>query len=336
MLLIPPALSGIISRSYGVDVADVFSTDLWVGTGASISITNGVDLSNEGGMTWIKKRDGTGSHRLFDTERGATKHISSNEITAETTTADTLTSFNSDGFTLGADASQKSVNGGGYTYAGWSFRKAPKFFDVVTYTGDGVAGREIAHSLGVAPGMMIVKRRNIGKDWCVYHRGPGKKFYQLLNGQATFKADFYDGRWNDTEPTASVFTLGIDSEVNAPNDTYVAYLFAHDTDTDGIIQCGSYTGNGSSTGPVINLGWKPQWLLVKATGLAESWIMYDAIRSGGDTLDDLLYPNTSEAESANQTSRSFEAQSTGFQAKGANSGINESSETYIYIAIKAE
>jgi hypothetical protein len=144
----PMAVLAAVLGEDAVDVADVFSTDLYTGNGSTQSITNGVDLSGDGGLAWIKGRSGATDHQLFDTERGATKELISNSTAAEATDADTLTSFNSDGFSIGADS---NVNTNTATYVGWSFRKAPKFFDVVTYTGTGSA-RTVAHNLGSVPG----------------------------------------------------------------------------------------------------------------------------------------------------------------------------------------
>ena len=145
------------SGGAGLTVEDVFSTYLYTGTGAAQTITNDIDLAGEGGLVWLKGRSSVIRHSWFDTARGVNKYLMSNTNDGETTVADQLTNFNSDGFTLGSDAST-GVNGSGTTYASWTFRKAEKFFDVVTYTGTGTANRQVSHNLGSVPGCIILKR----------------------------------------------------------------------------------------------------------------------------------------------------------------------------------
>ena len=149
-------------------VEDVFSAYTYTGTGASLAINNGIDFSGQGGLCWLKWRSGTNAfgHALFDTARGATKQLKS-ETTAAESTETRFTSFDNDGFTLSGDT---ELCLSGDKYVSWSFRKAAKFFDVVTYTGDGVAGRTIAHSLGQAPGMVIIKKTSATSDWYVAAR----------------------------------------------------------------------------------------------------------------------------------------------------------------------
>ena len=151
-------------------VEDVFSTYLYIGISANQNIVNGIDLAGEGGMVWTKRRDNSQLHGLFDTERGVLKYISSDRTDAETTRSNTLRAFNSDGFQLGSQSFPTS-NSNGEKGVSWSFRKAEKFFDVVTWTGDGVAGREIAHNLGSVPAVIMTKRYDAsGAWWTVYHK----------------------------------------------------------------------------------------------------------------------------------------------------------------------
>jgi len=317
-------------------VEDVFSTYLYNGNSSARSIDNGIDLAGKGGMVWIKTRTQGGAgwnHVLFDTSRGANKILYSNDTSNQNSSfSDTLTGFNSNGFSLGADASTYWVNQTGYGgYASWTFRKAPKFFDVVTYTGTGSA-QNIAHSLGSVPGCILVKRTDTTADWQVYHRSNANTQYMVLNTTAAVATG--TTRWNSTTPTASVFTVGTDTTVNASGGTYVAYLFAHDTTSDGIIQCGSYTGNGSATGPTVTLGWEPQWLLVKDATSAWDWRVVDNMRgmpvgSGAASL----FPNLSNAEFTTSTV-AFSPTATGFQVAGSAAQINTNGNTYIYIAIR--
>jgi hypothetical protein len=318
----------------GVVIEDVFSTDLYTGNASTKTITNGINLNGEGGLTWIKSRSASLDHQLFDTERGATKELVSNRTSPEATNPATLTAFNSDGFSLGSD---NGVNGNTQTFAAWTFRKAPKFFDVVTYTGTGSA-RTIPHGLDCTVGMIIVKSTNLGSFWAVYHRGntaaPATDYLLLNNTVATADDTTY---WNDTEPTDSVFTVGNNADVNSFTSTYVAYLFAHDTTGGNAIQCGSYTGNNSSDGPIVTLGWEPQWLLIKrATGSVSDWTIYDNKRSPTNFRDDTLAANISSNEGTNVSSARVNFDSTGFQLKAGSPEINGSGGTYIYMAIRAE
>jgi len=298
--------------------------------------------SGEGGLVWAKVRSQAQNHVLFDTERGATKYLKSNDTSAETTRTDTLTSFNSNGFSLGNDSSGALINTSGQDYASWTFRKAPKFFDVQTWTGNGTAGRTISHDLGTTVGAIFVKSTSGAGDWAVYHRGVDstapEDYFLVLNGTDP-RVDNIN-RWNDTAPTSTEFTLGNSIRVNETGVSYVAYIFAHN-DGDGdfgptgdqdIIKCGSYTGNGSASGPEINLGFEPQWLLIKKSTNTRSWILIDNMRNMSVSSDAYLYANLSNAE-VNKTSSEVTPTATGFKLTSASEDVN-GNDTYIYIAIR--
>jgi hypothetical protein len=292
----------------------------------------------EGGLVWLKRRDEAQDNGLFDTTRGATKYIQSNGTDAEITNTTSLTNFNSDGFTLGSFSVFN--NDPSRTYASWTFRKAEKFFDVVTYTGNGTT-QNIAHNLGSVPGCIIVKQTNGARDWPVYHRGidaTNPSHYKIPLNKTEARANEAN-IWNDTEPTSTHFTVGSDGETGGDGNTYVAYLFAHDAGgfgdagTDNVISCGSYTGNGSADGPEIDLGWEPQWVMFRRVTGVEDWIMFDNMRGmvvGG--IDPDLRPNRSQAEGA--FVNYLEPNATGFKLTDANSRTNENGDTYIYIAIR--
>jgi len=322
-------------------IESCFSTYLYTGTGATNNIVNGIDLAGKGGLVWTKARTTTSAftfaHALMDTLRGAGIQICSDRTDANTTQANSLTSFNSDGYTLGADTGQGRVNNSSYgtqTYVGWTFRKQPKFFDVVTYTGNGTAGRTVAHSLGSVPGCMIVKRTDASNGWAVYHRSmnASPQDYMMRLNATTEAFTTSPSRWNNTLPTSTEFTLSGNDEVNGSGATYVAYLFAHDaggfglTGTDNVISCGSFTF--AYPGPTtINLGYEPQWILYKNVNDVDNWTVIDNMRGmtvGG--ADAYLRPNTSQAEG------SFDfitPTSTGFVVNDGVYGSN-----YIYIAIR--
>jgi len=214
-------VGAVATKTY---VDDVFSTYLYKGNGMSQTITNGIDLSGEGGLVWQKTRTNaagaTTDHVLTDTVRGYNKQLITNSNAAQTTDTTTVASFASTGFGLGqSDTTNNHVN----TYASWTFRKAPGFFDVVTYTGNGSA-RTIAHSLGSVPGMVMVKCTSASHDWAVYHRSTKATHFLELN-ETNAAADNIS-RWNDTDPTSTHFSVGTSGSVNDNNSTYVAYVFA--------------------------------------------------------------------------------------------------------------
>ena len=313
-----------------VYVDDVFSTFLYNGTGSTRSIDNGIDLSGEGGLTWIKCRTVSDLHYLYDTERGATKSLHSDDTYAESTRSQTLTSFNSDGFSLGTDG---DTNLNGRKYVSWSFRKAPGFFDVVTWSGDNTTGRQISHSLGSTPGMIIIKCTTSGStNWWVWHRSAGQ-YEGKLNATSSF------GWETITSASATTFTITYGNvETNQSGNNYVAYVFAHDDQSFGtnsdeaIIKCGSYTGNGSSSGPVINLGFEPQWLLIKRTSNTDPWILFDNMRGmvvGGQ--DARLEPSEPDAE---DVFGGVDVSPTGFQLASSTGFQNSNGDTYIYMAIR--
>ena len=309
-------------------VEDVFSTYLYDGTATTNNIVNGVDLT-EGGLVWIKTRDDVEDHNLVDSERGSNKGLESNTTDAETGSAG-FSTFNSDGFTLTGGFGK--TNSTSSTYASWTFRKAEKFFDVVTYTGDDVSGREIAHNLGSTPGFMIVKKTSGTYNWQIYHSSIGAtKFLEFTN----YLAQTSSAVWDDTAPTDSVFTVGNEYGVNQSGDTYVAYLFASDAGgfgddgTENIIKCGSFTTDGSGLFSVT-LGFEPQWILVKRTSGTGNWFLVDAMRglTAAGIDDALLLPNSSSAEI---DSNWFDVTATGFNSTSSNPDYNSD---YIYIAIR--
>ena len=314
------------------DVTDVFSTFLYDGNNSSNTISNNIDLSGKGGLVWIKSRSGSAYHTLFDTARGVNKALFSNATDAETSASYNQT-FTSSGFTLNNTFS--AVNDVNANYVSWTFRKAPKFFDVVTYSGTGSA-QNISHNLGSVPGMIIIKGTNITENWIVYHRSLGETKYIQLN--STGAAGTSSIAWNDTAPTSTQFTVNTFNAVNESGYNYVAYLFAHnnndgefgpDGDQD-IIKCGSFTSDSSGIA-TVDLGFEPQWVLFKGTHAGSSWFIVDVMRgmvNGGN--DAWLAANLSNAEGTSNTV--ITPTPTGFVTDGTN--IVDPSQTFIYMAIR--
>ena len=291
----------------GLDVDDCFSTFLWDGNGSTQTITNNIDLSGEGGLVWIKSRDQALVHGLFDTERGIGSSFAyrlfSDDTNAQSELTDGLSAFNSNGFTLG---NSTAVNGNTYEYVSWTWRKASKFFDVVTYTGNGVAGRTISHNLDTLVGMLMIKCTSHSSDWSVQHRMVLPTKYLALNETTSAQTD--TARFHSTAAGSSTFSVGSGNAVNGSGRTYVAYLFAHnntgnpgefgpDSDQD-IIKCGDFTTDGSENA-TITLGFEPQWVLWKETTRSTNWGLADAMRGMPvGQADALLEPNANGAETA--------------------------------------
>ncbi len=202
-------------------IEKLFNSYAYMGNATIRSINNGIDLSKNGGMVWIKNRSATFSHTIFDTERGATNIVRPNNDNAQTSGGTTLTSFNDNGFSLGTDS---MTNSNAHKTVAWSFSKRKGFFDVVTYTGNG-SNRTIAHSLGSVPGFYMIKRTDATSDWLCFHREfLTGNHYMVLNSDSAMVSESDVAQ--NTRPTSSVFSVGTDSKVNADGGTYVCYLFA--------------------------------------------------------------------------------------------------------------
>jgi len=316
-------------------IEEVFSTWLYTGTGSAQTITNGIDLSTKGGLVWLKGRSNTTSHALYDTVRGVTKAFRTNTTQEQSTELTGLNAFNTNGF--GFAGSNTEANFSGYTYASWTFRKQAKFFDVFTYTGNGTT-KTISHSLGSVPGCIIVKRIASSSGWYFYHRSLAANNSMEL--QSLSSAGLTN---NFANVTSTSFDVTSSSDTNENNQTYIAYVFAHNaggfglTGTDNVISCGSYTGNSGSQ--TITLGYEPQWLLVKAaTGTfsdSGEWLLIDTMRGASYSSNVLrLKANTADPEGA-ESGAFVKPVATGFGLEtGASTNINRTGITYIYIAIR--
>lgn len=322
-------MMGLSSGAGGVDVADVFSIDLYTGNGSTQDIVNGLDLSTEGGMVLFARRNGAEEKNTFNTAAAQPYYALRTTATTEyiTNVPTALTSFNTDGFSTG---NWNNINGSGDTMVSWSWRVAPKFFDVQSWTGDGVVGREIPHNLNGEVGMIFVKSTSNANQWCVYNRNYGGTYFSLFpTAQAFAQSSAY---WNDTDATTSAFTVSNEPVVNQSGVDYVAYIFGHGDN----IQCGTIVGDGTSDRE-IDLGFKAQWVLFKRADTNNStWLIYDAARGMTGNADPYLGMTSTEAEAADQDY--VEATDNGFKIGLVSSGnyFNVSGQTYIYMAIKAE
>ena len=324
---------GIAGQPSGgaTDVAEVFSTHLYTGSGSTQqNINNGIDLDGEGGMVWIKARNAGLNHVIFDTERwtssdgnGLYPHATNAEVNNNE-----LKAFNSNGFRVGDTG---YINDTNKEMVAWTFRKKKKFFDIVTYSGND-ANRTIAHGLGGPVGFMAVKRLNSLGAMTTFHTSlGGTKFMEM---HSTTQQQTSSAVWNNTAPTNAVFSLGTDSAVNASGGTYVAYLWADNSAEDAedqMIKCGSYTG-AYPTQVSVNLGWEPQWIIVRPATQSSNWDIIDNIRGNPVDRDGaFLSADTSGVEGLNKRIK-FTA--TGFETLGGGTSTNANGATHIYMAIR--
>jgi hypothetical protein len=308
-----------------------FDAKTYTGTGAATSTWSGF-LNFQPALVWIKDRTSANAHGIFDAVRQVFPLLSSNATTAETASTTALTNFASNGFTLGAsNIFNKSSN----NYISWNWLESSTAgFDIVSYTGTG-ANRTIAHSLGAAPSMMIIKARNspngTDRDWYVYHRSLGGTKNLWLNSTAAQQT--LSTIWNNTDPTSSVFSLGTENAVNNATGVvgeYVAYLWS---EVPGFSKFGSYTGNGSADGPFVYTGFKPRWVMIKRTDSTGDWIIIDTARTPLNTgSGNNLYPNLTNAEETGSGNNFGDFLSNGFKVRNTYANGNASTATYVYAA----
>ena len=302
-----------------------FDATTYTGQNTSLSVTNSGSMQPD--FVWIKKRNGATDHNLVDSVRGTDKNLISNSAAAESTVA-RLTSFDSGGFTLAGAFDNTNLSGS--TYVGWQWKEgATQGFDIVTYTGTGVA-RTVAHSLGVAPSMMIVKNRTtaVAGAWPVYHQAIGATnylFLDLTDAQSSVATPF-----NDTAPTSTVFSVDGGDRVNKSGNGIVAYLFA---EVAGFSKFGSYTGNGSADGPFCFTGFLPRWVMIKRTDSTGDWYIWDTARNTSNLMTQVLFADLSAAESTYAAPNPvIDVLSNGFKQRGTYPHNNASGGTYIYMA----
>jgi len=318
--------------------SDYFNTKLYTGNGSTQSIT-GVNFESD--LTWIKSRSSGAWHNLFDAVRGATKRLQVNSDGAESTETNSLTSFDSDGFTVGSSG---DVNGSGNSTVAWNWKagttsgitqgsatitpssysiNATSGFSIIKWTGTN-ANATIPHGLGVAPKMIIIRRLDSTSDWVVYHSSIGNTKRIVLNSSAV-QSGASSGWFNNTSPTANVFSVGTDGGSNGSTDNYIAYCFAEKT---GYSKIGDYTGNGNADGTFIYCGFKPAWVMIKPTTVAQNWQIHDTKRDGYNPNNDNLSSNNSNSEADNKF---IDIVSNGFKLRRSDV-LNVSGDPYIYMA----
>ena len=321
---------------------DYFNTKLYTGTGSSNALT-GVGFQPD--FTWIKSRSNSYSHTFTDAVRGLTKVIASNNANAEYTSTTEITSFDSDGFTVGTDA---GVNNSSSTFASWNWKangqgssntngtinstytsaNTTSGFSIVSYTGNGSAGATVGHGLGQTPGVFLTKRLSGTSSWGMYHQSTGAGGFMEFNGTSGLQSNV--AYFNNTAPTSSVFSIGTDAVNNTSGSTYIAYCFA---EKKGFSAMGSYTGNGNADGPMIFTGFKPAFIIVKASSISgNEWNIWDSKRNPLNVADKVLWANTSNTEAEIAYDYDIDMLSNGFKARTANARLNQNGATYIYMA----
>jgi hypothetical protein len=298
----------------------------YTGDGAADQDITGVGFQPD--FVWIKNTDATDEHLVFDDQRGATKYLSV-DVTAtstEQTDADTLLTFDADGFSVGADV---KVNTSSEVYRALCLKETSLFFDIVTYTGTGSAHAE-SHSLGAAPTFIMVKNRDVGDSWAIYHHGAlNKTDPETDYGVIDTAAAWSDAAtlWNDVAPTTTQFTVGTSHQVNASTEKYVAYLFG---DVDGISKAFTFEGNGNAAGPYVYCGFRPEWILIKNADSAVNWALYDTAMDTDNPLDQMSVPNVNNADS---TTTFADICANGFKVRSSSSNFNGNNNTIIGIAL---
>jgi hypothetical protein len=320
-----------------------FNTVLWTGTGSS----NAISVGFQPDFVWLKARDHTYSNILQDSVRGAGKEIRSNTTGDEVDRANSLTSFDSNGFTVTTDAAYNNsgnnyvarnwkANGSGSSNTNGSINSTVSAnvdagFSIVAYTGTGSA-TTVGHGLSKAPEFIVVKKRNAsGTSWVTLHMyaaaSSPENYYAKLDQSDNFTDHATIEMWGDTAPTASVFSIGDFTWNNNSGDTYIGYCFHS---VDGYSKVGSYTGNGNADGTFVYTGFRPAYVMIKnATSSGTHWIIWDKNRNGYNDDNAPLYANLSNGEG---TGGSVDLTSNGFKLRTTSSLRNESGSNFIYLA----
>ena len=313
-----------MSYNNGIDnPAQYFNTILYTGNSSTQSITG---LGHSPNFVWIKDRIGATSvysHHLFDSVRGATKYVLADATDAEATVSTTLTSFDSDGFSLGSDA---STNASGDATVAWCWKEsATSGMDIVSFEGTGSA-HMVSHSLSAKPKLVIAKNRERVSDWLVYHAGMDATGDYALFLHSNSAKDNSQNYWGDTEATTSAFSVGTRQENNQSGEDIIAYCFA---DVQGFSKFGSYTGNGSADAPFIYTGFRPAMVILKETTTSGQWYIFDNKRDTFNLMTDALFPDLSNGET---TDNKIDFYSNGFKGRKTSSDLNTSGNQHIYIA----
>jgi len=319
---------------------DYFNTKLWTGDGNTTQAITGVNFQPD--LVWEKGRSLVSGNLFFDAIRGANVALVANNSNAEVSVSGYINSFDSDGFTVGNDG---AVNGSGDTYVAWNWlasnttasntdgsitstvsANTTSGFSIVSYTGTG-SNATVGHGLGAVPKVIIIKDRTTAYGWSVYHAGVGNTAYLRLDKTDATTTD--STFWQNTTPTSSVFSIGTSVLNNTNTDNHIAYCFA---EKKGYSKFGSYTGNGSTNGPMVYTGFKPAFLIVKRYDSTNNWYMYNNKVNPFNETNRPLKADTSEDEATIFGGNELDFLSNGFKLKDTINGANGSGASYIYMA----
>ena len=319
-----------------------FSISTWTGDGSEQAIT-GVGFQPD--WVWLKNTTSNVSSGIYDAIRGATKEIDSDSVASETTLAQGLKSFDTDGYTLGTDTSVGENTAGfvGYNWlagggagssntdgsinTGSTSVNVDGKFSISTYTGNATEGATVGHGLGVAPELIMVSNVDTNGGWNIYHTAWGEtktaplQSYEPISTSANI--------WNDTAPGTSVFTIGNNAAINGNNQTFVAYSFAS---VPGYSKIGSYTGNGVTDGPFVFTGFRPRWVLIKAITLYKAYLIRDTARDLFNPLQDGYQADLPNAQNANTAEYAVDYLSNGFKVRNADDIQNDGAVLFAYWA----
>ena len=326
-----------------------FQTAIYTGASTSVTVANGGNSDLQPDWIWIKRRNGTNDHDMFDTSRGLTERQWSNLASASDSGSNGISAL-TDGFTTGTFYGDVNTNGN--TFVAWQWKandgtrttntesgdnpaggyqaNTTAGFSIVDYTGTGAAGT-MAHGLGAIPKAIFVKNRDEGSvDWGVYHRNAsadGNDSYLRLNTNA---APATAGTvWNDTTPTSSVFTIGSNSKTNKDGVKYVAYCFA---EIQGYSKFGTYTGNNSADGTFVYTGFSPSFIMIKRIDSTGSWVINDSTRNPNNQAQNTLNPDENWAETTN-TYYALDILSNGFKIRNSNPETGGDGTTNVFMAL---
>ena len=321
-----------------------FDISLWTGNTATQNIANSGSMQPD--LVWIKNRTSARYHNLYNSVSGTGKRLFSNAMDAEQsiTASQYLSSFNSNGFSLGFDI---DVNESPYTYVGWQWKAGgaavtntngsitssvsanpTSGFSIVTYTGNGSTGT-VGHGLSSAPKMIIIKDRTQIDNWPVYHAGLPTPATNILRLQSTTAVLTGRAEWNSTNPTSSVFSIGNDTAVNYSGQSFIAYCWS---EVAGFSKFGSYVGNGSSDGTFVYTGFRPKYIMCKAaSGGTGDWLTVDTARQTYNVANGSLAANLTNVESY-YSGNNIDILSNGFKFRTSGGVYNGSGITYIYMA----
>ncbi len=320
---------------------DYFNTVLYSGNNSTQSITG---VGHQPDLIWVKARNDTANNTLTDVIRGTNSVLYTNQTQAQDTPNNAITSFDSDGFSLGNNG---SFNASSINYASWNWKangagssntdgsitstvsaNTTSGFSIVSYTGTG-ANATIGHGLGSTPAMIIVKKTSVAGSWYVYHQSLGNTKRLVLDTTSASTTDA--NAWNNTSPTSSVFSVGASGTTNASGATHIGYCFA---EKKGFSKFGSYTGNGNADGTFVYTGFKPAWIMLKnTTDNGDNWTIYDNKRDIDNPASKLLFAQDNGVEG---DGNNMDILSNGFKQRNTSNGNNGSGDTFIYMAFAEE